>query len=55
MRKLNEKDIFHAIGFFNEADMLESCSILIYSKSQTSLYTELGWHEAALIKCKLKA
>jgi hypothetical protein len=45
----------YAIGFFNKADMLESSSILIYPKSQTSLYTELGWRKAALIKCKLKA
>jgi len=40
-----------AIGFFNEADTLESSSILIYSESMTGLYTQwIGWG-AILIKC----
>jgi len=35
---------FHAIGFFNEADTLESSSILIYSQLQMGFYTEMvGW------------
>jgi hypothetical protein len=46
---------FRAIGFFNEADTLESSSILIYSDLQTGLYRGLSWHEAALIKWRLKA
>jgi hypothetical protein len=32
------KTNFHAIGFFNEADTLESSSILIYSDLQTCLF-----------------
>jgi len=32
---------FCAIGFFNEADTLESNSILIYSKLQKRLYTQM--------------
>ncbi len=32
---------FCAIGFFNEADMLESSSMLIYSQLQMGLYTEM--------------
>jgi len=31
---------FRTIGFFNEADTLESSSILIYSELQTGLYTQ---------------
>jgi len=46
---------FCAIGFFNEADTLESSSILIYLKSWASLYTELGWRKAALIKWQSQA
>jgi hypothetical protein len=41
---------FRAIGFFNEADTLESNSILIYLKQWTSLYTRLGMYKAPLIK-----
>jgi len=33
---------------FNEAD--KSSSILIYSISEQSIYTQSGWHEAMLIK-----
>jgi hypothetical protein len=37
-----EKNIYiRAIGFFNEADTLESSSILIYSKLRAVLYTQL--------------
>ncbi len=32
--------LLHAIGVFNEADTLESSSILIYSESESSLYTQ---------------
>ncbi len=31
---------FRAIGFFNEADTLESSSILIYSFQEQSIYTQ---------------
>jgi hypothetical protein len=41
---------FRAIGFFNEADTLESSSILIYSELQTGLYTQWCWLEAVSIK-----
>ncbi len=45
---------FYAFGFFNEADTLESSSILIYSfQRQGILYTEI-WQEAILIKMKLE-
>ncbi len=33
---------FHAIGFFNEADTLESDSILLYSFQEQSIYTFLS-------------
>jgi hypothetical protein len=46
--------IFHAIGFFNEADTLESSTILIYSKFQMGLYTQIDWREAAVIKMIIK-
>jgi hypothetical protein len=39
--------MFHAIGFFNEAETLESSSILIYSDLPTGLYTQSAWLEAA--------
>jgi hypothetical protein len=45
---------FCAIGVFNEADTLESSSILIYSQLQTGLYIQLCWQDAALIKRYLK-
>jgi len=32
--------IFHAIGFYNEADTLESSSILIYQFHRQSIYTQ---------------
>jgi hypothetical protein len=32
--------IFHAIGFYNEADTLESSSTLIYSEKEQSIYTQ---------------
>jgi hypothetical protein len=34
--------MFHAIGFYNEADTLESSSILIYSQAMAGLYTQSG-------------
>jgi hypothetical protein len=34
----------------NEADTLKSRSIQIYSKSEQSIYTQKGWHDAMLIK-----
>ncbi len=40
---------FHAIGFFNEANTLESTSILIYSFQEQSIYTQKMWHEAIKI------
>jgi hypothetical protein len=41
---------FHAIGFFNEADTLESSSMLIYSFQEQSIYTQMICHEATYIK-----
>ncbi len=41
------KPSFILLGF-NEAD--KSSSILIYSISEKSIYTQSGWHEAILIK-----
>ncbi len=38
--KMERQTHFRAIGFFNEADTLESSSLLIYSESHTSLYTQ---------------
>ncbi len=38
---------FCAVGFFNEADTLESSSLLIYTEIQTDLYTQLVQQEAA--------
>jgi hypothetical protein len=35
------KSIFCAIVFFNEADILESSSILIYSQIHMGLYTQM--------------
>ena len=34
----------------NETDTLESSSVLIYPHSMQSIYTQIGWHDAALIK-----
>jgi len=34
----------------NEADTLESSSILIYSHSEQSIYTQCDGHDAILIK-----
>ncbi len=41
--------------FFNEADKLESSSMLIYSMLQMGLYTQFVWREAALLKTQIKA
>jgi hypothetical protein len=38
--------IFGAIGFYNEANTLESCSILTYSQSIAGLYTQRGQKDA---------
>jgi len=38
------------IGFFKEADTLESSSMLIYSELQMGLYTQWVWLKATLIK-----
>jgi len=50
--KTIKKSKFHAIGFFNEADTLESSSALIYSRAKQtqSIYTQNGWHTTMLIK-----
>jgi len=45
-RSYKKNQSFRAIGFFKEADTLESSSILIYSELQTGLYTQLVWREA---------
>ncbi len=34
----------------NEADTPKSNSILIYSRSLQSIYTQSGWHDAVVIK-----
>ncbi len=39
---------------FNEADPLKSSSILIYSHSELSIYTQSEWHDAVLIKEVIK-
>jgi hypothetical protein len=41
---------FRAIEFFNEADTLESSSILIYSELHAGLYTQRIGQDAAFIK-----
>jgi hypothetical protein len=48
--------IFRAMVFFNEADKLESSSILIYLPLQMGLYTQNVWREAGVIKrvCQTK-
>jgi hypothetical protein len=38
----------------NEADTLESTSILIYYPSEQSLYTQSDWHDAIVIKSNNK-
>ncbi len=38
----------------NEADTLESSSILIYSRSEQSIYTWCDRHDAVLIKAAIK-
>ncbi len=38
------------MGFFNEADTLESSSILIYSGQEQSIYMQKVWHKAIFIK-----
>jgi hypothetical protein len=43
---------FRVIGFFNEADTLESNSILIYSLQEQSIYTLKTRHKAMLSKKK---
>jgi len=35
-----------AIGVFNEADTLESSSVLIYSSTKQSIYTQKWWHSS---------
>ncbi len=42
------------MGFFNEADTLESSLILFYSTSECSIYTKNEWSKAMLIKDKFK-
>ncbi len=41
---------FCIIGLFNEADTLESSSMLIYSEFKTGLYTQWVGRDATLIK-----
>jgi len=41
---------FCAIGFYNEADTLESISILIYSNKEQCIYTQKWMTEAILIE-----
>ncbi len=42
------------LGFFNEADTLESNSVLIYLQSTTGLYTRKVWWDAVYIKMVIK-
>jgi hypothetical protein len=37
--------MFHAIGFYNEADTLESSSILIHAKKEQSIYIHGDRHD----------
>jgi hypothetical protein len=46
----NTGAIFNAIGFFNEADTLESNSILIFSYLSAGSYTQWIGLDAILIK-----
>jgi hypothetical protein len=39
-----------AVGFFNETDTLEFCSMLIYLQLQMGLYSQRGQQDAVLIK-----
>jgi hypothetical protein len=32
-----------------------TCSILTYESTKQIIYTQMRWHDAALINCKLKA
>ncbi len=41
---------FVQLGFFNEADTLESSLILLYSFQEQSIYTQKRWQKAILIK-----
>ncbi len=52
MLVLHKDALFHWV--FNEADTLESSSILIYSQLQMGSYTQLGQREAALIQTVIK-
>jgi hypothetical protein len=50
---LDTKGTFVQLGF-NEADTLESSSILIYYPSEQRLYTQSYWHDAVVIKSEIK-
>jgi hypothetical protein len=54
MSTMTSGTMFRAIGFFDNADTLESSSILIYSELHAGLYTQRIWQDAALIKWLLK-
>jgi hypothetical protein len=46
---LTDKPIFAQMGFFNDADTLESSSMLIYSKLGAGLYTQRVEWDTVLI------
>ncbi len=39
---------------FDKADTLKSSSMLIYYRSEHSLYTQADWHDATVIKSEIK-
>jgi hypothetical protein len=43
----------HAIGYYNEADMLKSGSTLIDLDADQSINTQMGWLDVASIKMEL--
>jgi hypothetical protein len=52
--KVNITVIISCNWVYNEADRLETSSILIYSTLEQGIYTQNGWQEAMSIKGKLK-
>ncbi len=42
--------IFHTIGFYNEANTIEFCSILVNFRQKQDIYTQSDRHDAVQIK-----
>jgi len=45
--------VFSCTWVLNEADTLKSSLLLIYSDTEQSIYTQMRWHDAAIIKMVL--